>query len=71
MVDLCTRLGAKVVAEGIETVRECWASVDAGVHYGQGYLFAKPGYPLPDIVWPPMDAPSQPPRAAPTTRRGH
>jgi EAL domain-containing protein (putative c-di-GMP-specific phosphodiesterase class I) len=71
VVDLCTRLGAKVVAEGIETVRECWASVDAGVHYGQGYLFARPGYPLPDITWPPVDAVVEAPKPVPTTRRGH
>ena len=71
VVDLCNRLGAKVVAEGIETVRECWASVEAGVHYGQGFLFAKPGYPLPDIIWPPIDPAVVPTKAAPSTRRGH
>jgi EAL domain-containing protein (putative c-di-GMP-specific phosphodiesterase class I) len=67
VVDLCTRLGAKVVAEGIETVRECLAVVDAGVHYGQGYLFARPGYPLPPIIWPPLEV--EPAQPAPNTRR--
>jgi EAL domain-containing protein (putative c-di-GMP-specific phosphodiesterase class I) len=53
VVRLCTELGAKVVAEGIETVGEWWAAVDAGVHLGQGYLFARPGFPLPAVEWPP------------------
>ena len=28
------------------------AVIDAGVAYGQGYLLARPGFPIPDIVWP-------------------
>jgi EAL domain-containing protein (putative c-di-GMP-specific phosphodiesterase class I) len=47
IVRLCTDLGARVVAEGIETVDEFLAARDAGSHYGQGYLWARPGYPLP------------------------
>lgn len=45
-------LGAEVVAEGIETPDELRAVLDTGVHYGQGYLFARPGYPIPDASWP-------------------
>jgi EAL domain-containing protein (putative c-di-GMP-specific phosphodiesterase class I) len=52
VVALCTELGAKVVAEGIETLEELSAVTDAGVHYGQGYLFARPAYPLPKAKWP-------------------
>jgi EAL domain-containing protein (putative c-di-GMP-specific phosphodiesterase class I) len=52
VVALCTELGAKVVAEGIETREQLAAVLDTGAHYGQGYLFAKPAYPLPRASWP-------------------
>ena len=51
---LCAELGAAVVAEGIETPAELQVVIDAGVPYGQGYLFARPGYPIPDVQWPSM-----------------
>ena len=50
---LCVDLGAEVVAEGIETRDELSAVMDCGVHYGQGYLIARPGFPIPDIHLPP------------------
>jgi EAL domain-containing protein (putative c-di-GMP-specific phosphodiesterase class I) len=49
IVRLCTDLGARVVAEGIETEDEFLASRDAGAHYGQGFLWARPAAPLPTI----------------------
>lgn len=52
IVSMCGDQGARVVAEGIETVDELRAVIDAGVHYGQGYLLAKPGPPVPSVVWP-------------------
>jgi len=52
VVSLCEELGAKVVAEGIETEDELRALLDTGAHYGQGYLFAKPAYPIPTARWP-------------------
>ncbi len=52
VVRLCTELGARVVAEGIETTDEFKAVTDTGAHFGQGYLFAKPAFPLPAINWP-------------------
>jgi EAL domain-containing protein (putative c-di-GMP-specific phosphodiesterase class I) len=52
VVQLCRELGADVVAEGIETLDELKAIRDTGAHYGQGYLFAKPAYPLPRANWP-------------------
>lgn len=52
IVVLCRDLGAMVVAEGIETIEELNAVVVAGVHYGQGYLLARPGFPLPEVTWP-------------------
>jgi EAL domain-containing protein (putative c-di-GMP-specific phosphodiesterase class I) len=52
IVLLCEDLGASVVAEGIETVEELAAVRDAGVHYAQGYLLARPGFPAPQPTWP-------------------
>jgi EAL domain-containing protein (putative c-di-GMP-specific phosphodiesterase class I) len=62
LVDLCGQLGAVVVAEGIETVDEFAAVRDAGVRFVQGYLFARPGFPLPKASWPGAD--SLPPETA-------
>jgi EAL domain-containing protein (putative c-di-GMP-specific phosphodiesterase class I) len=53
VVRLCADLNATVVAEGIETGSEFSALRDTGVHYGQGFLFARPEFPLPAITWPP------------------
>ncbi len=49
VVRLCVDLGAKVVAEGIETLDVALALRDAGVHMFQGFYFARPGFPLPTI----------------------
>lgn len=49
VVRLCDDLGAQVVAEGIETMDELRALRDTGIHFGQGYLFARPGFPLPTV----------------------
>ena len=51
MVALCEDLGAKVVAEGMETEDELKASIDTGAHYGQGYFFARPSYPPPPVAY--------------------
>jgi len=74
IVRMCVDLDAMVVAEGIETDQEFIALQDIGVHYGQGYLFARPAYPMPAVTWPPDSsvnlkaglkrAPSYPPPAA-------
>jgi EAL domain-containing protein (putative c-di-GMP-specific phosphodiesterase class I) len=69
-VRLCEQLGAVIVAEGVETPEEFMAVRDAGAHYGQGYLFARPGFPLPTVSWPPQHSqskiklPSKPPPSA-------
>ena len=52
VVRLCEDLGARVVAEGIETTPELEAVIDCGVHFGQGYLLAKPAFPVPEAHWP-------------------
>jgi EAL domain-containing protein (putative c-di-GMP-specific phosphodiesterase class I) len=55
VVQLCADLDAEVVAEGIETEDELQALMDAGAHYGQGFLLARPGLPFPEVSWrPPM-----------------
>jgi len=55
VVRLCRDLDALVVAEGIETVAEYSAVLDTGAQLGQGYLFARPGFPIPAVSWPPRD----------------
>ena len=60
VVKLCVDLGAVVVAEGIECGDEYSALLDTGTHYAQGFLFARPGFPMPDISWPPP-GPTLPP----------
>ena len=51
LVKLCDSMNAKVVAEGIETPEELSAVIDTGAHYGQGYLFARPASPAPEVDW--------------------
>jgi EAL domain-containing protein (putative c-di-GMP-specific phosphodiesterase class I) len=52
IVDMCVQQDATVVAEGIETVSELKALIDIGVHYGQGFLLARPAWPIPPVTWP-------------------
>jgi EAL domain-containing protein (putative c-di-GMP-specific phosphodiesterase class I) len=49
IVRLCEDMGARVVAEGIETKDELAAVIDTGAHFGQGYLLARPALPIPDV----------------------
>jgi EAL domain-containing protein (putative c-di-GMP-specific phosphodiesterase class I) len=42
VVRMCVDLGAKVVAEGLETWDEVRAVRDCGCHYGQGYALGRP-----------------------------
>jgi EAL domain-containing protein (putative c-di-GMP-specific phosphodiesterase class I) len=65
VVRLCEELGASVVAEGIETRDEFRACVDSGAQFGQGYLFARPSFPLPPIMWPLAPRMTDPPRTRP------
>lgn len=44
IVDVCSSLNIKVVAEGIERPREAMVLTDLGVRYMQGYLFARPAF---------------------------
>jgi EAL domain-containing protein (putative c-di-GMP-specific phosphodiesterase class I) len=56
LVRLCKDLGAEVVAEGVETEDELAAVRDQGVPLVQGYLIARPGFPLPLAHRVPRDA---------------
>ncbi|MEZ4364985.1 MAG: EAL domain-containing protein [Kofleriaceae bacterium] len=68
IVRMCSDLDALVVAEGIETIDEFEACVAAGAHFGQGYLLARPAFPLPTAVWPSRDGLTTR-RIEPTSRR--
>ena len=57
IVSLCRDLKAQVVVEGIETEEELAALRDSGADFAQGYLFARPAYPIPNISWPPNSLP--------------
>ena len=48
-----------MVAEGIETVEELDAVREAGAHFGQGYLLARPASPPPPVNWPDAKKPEQ------------
>jgi EAL domain-containing protein (putative c-di-GMP-specific phosphodiesterase class I) len=52
MVALCVDLGAKVVAECVETEEELKAVADQGVHLAQGYVLARPAFPPPEVNFP-------------------
>ncbi len=62
VVRMCKELGASVVAEGIETLEELKAVCDGGADYGQGYLMARPGFPIPAPTWPAEMGPAVPKR---------
>jgi len=54
-VDLSLAVGAKVVAERIETEQDAETMRQLGVHCGQGWLFGRPG-PLPELPARPVAA---------------
>lgn len=50
---MCSEMGVRVLAEGIETVEEYEFLRACGITLMQGYLFAKPMFEgLPEIAWP-------------------
>jgi EAL domain-containing protein (putative c-di-GMP-specific phosphodiesterase class I) len=68
LVNLCTELGASVVAEGVETLDELKCVRDLGVTYAQGYLLARPASPPPVASWP-LDPERRRPGPPPLPRR--
>jgi EAL domain-containing protein (putative c-di-GMP-specific phosphodiesterase class I) len=65
IVRLCADLDLAVVAEGIETAAQACALRDLGVRYGQGFLFARPAFPLPVVDATVMPRGPDEPAAAP------
>lgn len=54
-VALTKKAGVLLIAEGIETIKELEVLLKLGVKWGQGYLFAYPNVPFPEIKqidWP-------------------
>lgn len=52
MTQLCHEMKMQVVAEGVETTTECATLVHLQCDLLQGFLFARPSPPFPDIIWP-------------------
>jgi EAL domain-containing protein (putative c-di-GMP-specific phosphodiesterase class I) len=50
MIAVAREAGAKLVAEGVETVSERDALVELGCEFMQGFLFARPGD-FPEVAW--------------------
>jgi EAL domain-containing protein (putative c-di-GMP-specific phosphodiesterase class I) len=51
VVRMCVDLGAKVVAEGLETWDEVRVVRDCGCHYGQGYALGRPESSAAPPIW--------------------
>lgn len=49
IIDFADEEGILVVAEGVETAEEAKAAIGLGCHLLQGYFFAKPGPPFPQV----------------------
>lgn len=53
ILGVCKTLSIDVIAEGVETLAEYHTLRALGIHYFQGYLFAKPAFEqLPPVQWP-------------------
>lgn len=48
-VTFADKIGAQIIAEGIETNAQAVCVKDIGVHYGQGYFIARPANPKPEL----------------------
>jgi EAL domain-containing protein (putative c-di-GMP-specific phosphodiesterase class I) len=66
MVALCKQLDIAVIAEGVETAAEMHKLEELECELLQGYYFARPGPPFPEVSWPEEEA--RP--AAPCSRLG-
>ncbi|MCZ6695437.1 MAG: bifunctional diguanylate cyclase/phosphodiesterase [Acidobacteria bacterium] len=49
LMQVGARIGAQVIAEGIESEEECRTVCALGVRYGQGFYFAHPAPPFPEL----------------------
>jgi EAL domain-containing protein (putative c-di-GMP-specific phosphodiesterase class I) len=50
LLHVAARIGARVIAEGIETEDEYRTLRRCGVRYGQGFWFARPAPPFPGLT---------------------
>ena len=50
LLQIASRIGARVIAEGVETEDEYRALRRCGVRYGQGFFFAPPGPPFASLA---------------------
>jgi EAL domain-containing protein (putative c-di-GMP-specific phosphodiesterase class I) len=55
LTELCSRLGVRVLAEGIETAEEADCCRRLGCHWGQGFLFGSPAALTPSLPPRPKD----------------
>ncbi|MBN1412570.1 MAG: EAL domain-containing protein [Spirochaetales bacterium] len=47
--NMAEEMGAQIIAEGIQSKKELGTLLDLGIQFGQGYLFARPGLPFPEV----------------------
>ena len=59
MMAFCTRIGATVIAEGVEEAGEMVTLLELGVQMGQGWFLARPA--APEVVLPVLLATPEPP----------
>jgi EAL domain-containing protein (putative c-di-GMP-specific phosphodiesterase class I) len=59
MLAFCARVGADVIAEGVEEAGELMTLLDLGVQYGQGWFLARPA--ACDVVLPFLSSTIEPP----------
>jgi EAL domain-containing protein (putative c-di-GMP-specific phosphodiesterase class I) len=59
MLAFCARVGAVVIAEGVEEAGELVTLLELGVEYGQGWFLARPA--SPEVVLPVLHAVPEPP----------
>jgi EAL domain-containing protein (putative c-di-GMP-specific phosphodiesterase class I) len=59
MLAFCARVGATIIAEGVEEAGELVTLLDIGVEYGQGWFLARPA--APELVLPVLRATPEPP----------
>ena len=52
LLALARQLDIRVIAEGVESLAECLHLAGLGCDWMQGYLFARPGEPFPEVSWP-------------------
>lgn len=50
LLQIASKIGARVIAEGIESEEECRALRRCGVPYGQGFYYAHPAPPFPPVA---------------------